>query len=86
MYAKRKPREEPPCITCRIDSLPENKDALRIFFIMRTQLIMGPSGPIDLNHLAIDAAMLRERIEGRKCFNQVLDLGQWWIDRISEKE
>jgi len=85
MYAERKPPGKPPCYTCRVDPMLENIDALRIFFIVRYQLIMGPGGPIDINHLAIDAAMQREGIEGRECFNKVASLGRWWLERVNKK-
>ena len=94
MHEKRTPPEEPPCVTCRIDPMAENRDALRVFFIVRNQFIMGFNGPITLNHLAIDAAMERMGIKDRQdCFNRITQshsdkrpsLGNWWIDRIREK-
>ena len=85
MHEKRTPPEEPPCVTCRIDPMAENRDALRVFFVVRNQFIMGFNGPITLNHLAIDAAMNREGIGGKACFEKICILGNWWIDRIREK-
>jgi len=86
MYLRRIPPENPPCNDCRIDPLEENVAAINIFFKVRFQLIMGMNGPIDLNHLAIDAAMKREGIEGLACFNKVLVLGRWWLDRIRSQD
>jgi hypothetical protein len=80
------PPEEPPCDRCRVDPLEENRDALRIFFLVRYQFIMGFEGPIDINHLAIDAAMKREGVEGAECFTKVLALATWWIGRITRKD
>ena len=85
MYGDRKPPEEPPCVTCRTDPMDENRDALRVFFIVRNQFIMGMDGPIELNHLAIDAAIEREGINGKACFGKICILGNWWINRIREK-
>ena len=62
-----------------------NAAAVKIFFDVRHQVIMGGSGPIDLNHLAIEAAMRREGVEGKACFDKVCVLGRWWINRIREK-
>jgi len=86
MYAGRKPPGTPPCRTCRVDPMEENRDALGIFFAVRYQFIMGFNGPVDLNHLAIDAAMRRRGIEGQGVFDKVLTLGHWWIERIREKD
>jgi len=43
-------------------------------------------GPIDISHSAIDLAMKREGVTGKKCFNKVMTLSRWWIDRIRSKE
>ena len=44
---------------------------------------MGMNGPIEINHMAIDLAMNRHEVKGKKpCFDKVLILGRWWIDRI----
>jgi len=66
--------------------MEENRDALNIFFQVRYQLIMSMDVPIDINHLAIEAAMRREGVEGQGCFNKVLALGHWWIERIRDKD
>ena len=86
IYADRMPPEEPPCSTCRVEPLEENRDALRIFFLVRYQLIMGFNGPVDINHAAIDSAMKRERIEDTGCFNKVLSLGHWWVEQMRNKD
>lgn len=86
MYGKRKPPQEPPCETCHVKPFPENEQAIRIFMIVRWQLIMSFSGPVDLNHLAIDAAMIREGVTGKDVFGRVCRLGQWWIERLREKK
>lgn len=86
MYHRRTPPENPPCGTCRIDPLEENLAAVTIFLKVRYQLIMGVNGPVDINHLAIDAAMKREGIQGIACFNKVLILGQWWLDKIRNQD
>ena len=87
MYAERNPPEQPPCSECRTDPFPENKDALKIFFIVRYQFIMGSNGPIDINHLAIDSAIEREGIRDRRdCFSRMLILGRWWLERVNTKE
>ena len=86
MYAGRTPPGEAPCRTCRIDPMEDNRDALDIFFAVRYQFIMSMNGPVDINHLAVDAAMRRAGIEGQACFNKVLTLGHWWIERIRNKD
>ena len=86
MYAGRTPPGTPPCLTCRVDPIEENRDALNIFFQVRYQFIMSINGPVDLNHLAIDAAMQRKGIVGQGCFNKVLNLAHWWIECIRNKD
>lgn len=88
MYGDRKPPEDPPCVTCHVEPFPENEEALRVFMGVRYQFIMGFSGPVDLNHLAIEAAMRREGIPvtDKACFDRVCRLGWWWIERLQEKK
>ncbi len=46
---------------------------------------MGPNGPIDINHLAIYAAMdLYGVTDRRECFMKVLHLAQRHLDKIRE--
>lgn len=85
LYRMRQPPEEPPCGTCRVVPMEENESALRVFFEVKYQFIMGFDGPIDLNHLAIEAAMQREGVTDRACFERVCALGRWWIQKLREK-
>lgn len=85
IYADRKPPEEPPCYECRVDPNDENRDAVNIFLTVKYQFISDSAGPIDISHPAIDLAMKREGVTDRKCFNKVIALTRWWIDRIRKK-
>lgn len=86
MYSSRIPPEEPPCETCRIETLAENEEALKIFMVVRNQLISGPMSVIDINHLAIHAAMDLYNIKNRRqCFEKVIQLAGWWLAKIKEK-
>ncbi len=86
LYHGRTPSEEPPCETCRELPLGENEDALRVFFVVQNQLIMGFNGPVEINQQAIHEAMRLYRIRNRReCFEKVLTLSRWWINRMSEK-
>ena len=79
MYAKRVPSEEPLCVTCRIDPVDENRDALKIFSFVRDQVLMGSAGPVSINQLAIHKAMDLYEIENRvACFEKTVRLGRWW--------
>ena len=65
----------------------ENIDALRIFYMIQYQLVMGFNGPVDVNHIAIhEAIKLYEIRNPRECFSKVLKLTRWWIDRIRARE
>jgi len=57
--------------------MPENYDAWKIYSIVSGQLIMGPGGPVDINHDAIHRAMDLYGIENKRgCFEQVCKIGQ----------
>jgi hypothetical protein len=87
VYREKVPPEEPPCDKCRVDPVEENIDALRIFYMVQYQLIMGFNGPVDVNHVAIhEAIRLYEIQRPQECFDKVLKLTRWWVDRIRVKE
>jgi hypothetical protein len=87
MYAEMIPPKPPPCDKCRVDPIDENRDAIEIFLVIQSQMIMGPSGPVDLNHLAIHEAMKLYKIKNRTdCFNKVRTLGHWWVDRLRTRD
>ena len=48
---------EPPCETCRVDLLPENEVAAKIYFMVRSQCECRWNGEqdieIDINHVAL---------------------------------
>ena len=86
MYIERNPPDAPPCSVCRILPEPENTEALKIFFLTQNQFIMGVNGPVDINHLAVHAAMELYGVKNRReCFGKVMRLNYWWIDRISAR-
>ena len=46
---------------------------------------MGFNGPIAINQLAIhEAIRLYEVADHQRCFEGVLRLGRWWIERVRE--
>jgi len=68
-----------------VDAVEENEDAIRIFFLTQYQVIMGPRGPVDINHLAVHAAMELYGIRYmRRCFEGVLKLARWWLENIKD--
>jgi ABC-type branched-subunit amino acid transport system ATPase component len=72
---ERKPPEDPPCENCRVELQEENQEAAQIYMITRNQLIVGPQGIIDINHLAIHANMELYEVKDRKrCFEKVVTL------------
>jgi len=60
----------------------ENREALKVFMEVRYQFISDALGPIDINHSAIDLAMKRHNTD---CFDKVITLTRWWVDRIRKK-
>jgi hypothetical protein len=72
-YSERNPPEEPPCDTCKVDLMEENREAAEIFYTIQNQVIVAFDKVLDLNHLAVDAAMERNRIRDRKAvFDKVI--------------
>lgn len=66
--------------------MKENHDAVRVFFLTQNQLIMGPSGPVDINQLAVHAAIELYGIQDRQgCFEKVMRLSRWHLDRMMER-
>ncbi len=87
MYHERKPPEEPPCEKCREEAFEENNDAIKIFFLIRYQLIMGMNGAVDISHEAIHRAMeLYEIAHRQECFEKVLTLSRWWLERVNKRD
>ncbi len=73
MYAGRTPPETPPCDECREILLPENMEIARVYISVRGQVIASLGGIIDINHLAVDAAINRYHIKDKqRCFDQVV--------------
>ena len=71
----------------RVELLEENADAVKIFYLVRYQLIVSAGGAVDISHEAIHRAMELYRIENRReCFEKMLILSRWWIEKMNKKE
>jgi len=80
---------DPPCHTCRVEPMPENEAAWKIFNINRYQLIVaGMDGQIlDINHLTVYESMRLYKIKNRpRCFEKVLILSRWWTKKLNDKK
>ena len=78
--------EEPPCDTCRPKFIEENSDAVRIFYLVRSQFIMGFDGPIDISHEAIHRAMELYEVEDKqRCFEKILIMSGEWMKRMKDE-
>jgi len=69
--------KEPDCAECMPEIMPENADAIRIWGLVKDQVITaGMDGTvIALNHLALWEAIDRFKIElPLNCFQKVLDV------------
>jgi len=87
MYQNRTPPEDPPCETCKVEIMPGNAEAHMIFSVCRYQLIMGMSGPVDMDHGAIHEAMRLYGVrDQRKCFGKMLLLARWWVGHLNKKD
>jgi hypothetical protein len=65
----------------------ENKNAIRVFFMVQDQYIMSEGGPVAINHLAIHEAMRLLKIKDRlECFRKVCRLSHWWLEQVRERQ
>jgi len=54
-----------------------------IYFLTQRQLIFGPKGPVDINHLAVHEAMKLYQIDNRQeCFEKVIRLAAHFIEKM----
>jgi len=87
MHAERNPPTEPPCEICSVDLAEENRDAVRIFSIVRNQYIMGMNGPISINHLAVWKAIEKYGIQKeRETFEKIIRLSSWNLNEMMKKD
>jgi len=63
-----------------------NKDAEKIYFIVQHQYIMGFSGPIEINQMAIHEAMDLYNVADRiGCFEKVLNVSRTMLSEDKEE-
>ena len=61
---------EPQCSKCRVDLFPANLDAIRVWFLTESQMIVGGMGSvIGVNQLAIWEVIDRYPIKIKKPFH-----------------
>ena len=78
--------EPTPCQKCLPELMPENFEVWRIYALIGGQLIVGPSGPVDINHNALHKAMDLYEVENkRECFERVCMLARHMLKEQWEK-
>lgn len=76
----------PPCETCKPEYIEDNADVLKIFFLVRNQVIMGFESVIDINHLAIWELIDRFKIKNPvKVFEKIIFISRYWINKINNR-
>ena len=78
---------EPPCGTCRVDLMPENEEAARVFQRVRGQVIaVGMEGKvIDLNYPAVKMVMDLYGVKNQKdCFEKVVRVFHHFLKEVDE--
>ena len=82
--------EVPPCEKCIPETLPENKDTLQVYLLVRNQVILTGFGDIvDIDFKAINIVMNLFEIPNKKdVFKKVVTLARHFIeiDRKKAKE
>jgi len=88
-YAERTPPEEPPCDTCWVELMPENREAADVYMICRNQIITAGMGQIlDINLLTVFKIMdeYPGGIEDRwKCLNKVRSTFHYFLKKEQEE-
>lgn len=76
--------KNPPCEECIPELKEENADAVKVFALVKNQLIFTPNGPIDLNLLAVVAIMDELKITNDRedCINKIMILGRHFIENM----
>lgn len=86
VHGSKVPPQDPPCETCRPALLEENASAIELYSIVQNQWIMGPGGPVDINHLAVWEAIDRYQVRDKaETFAKILTLSRWMLERINER-
>jgi hypothetical protein len=61
--------------------MPGNSDAVKVYLSVRGQVVSIGERVIDINHLAIEAALDRYQVKDRKkCFEQVVKIFHYFLD------
>ncbi len=67
--------DDPPCPTCMPELLSENEEIVFAYQVVRSQYIMGFSGPVSINQMAIWKIIDEYKIIDRiRAFESVLNL------------
>lgn len=88
MYAGRTPPEQPPCKTCKIDTLPENEEAIQVFMECRYQFAAYiPKQPLDISLSAVEASMRIHNVKDMEgCLSKVRRLFYHFLDNGGDEE
>jgi hypothetical protein len=67
--------------------MQENEDAVMLYSIVQNQWLMGPGGPVDINHLAVWEVIDRHKVaDPIGTFRKIVVLSRWMLDRINERK
>lgn len=85
IYEKK--HEDPPCEKCVPAILPGNEDALRVYLMVRNQVIVvGMGTPIDLDFNAIEFILNLYKIRNKKeVFEKVIMVSRYILEEAKEK-
>ena len=88
MHSERKPPTDPPCFDCKVELLPENREAICIYNLVKWQTItttIGDKNFIDLNlESVIEAMRLFKVKDQKKCLLKVSNLFHHFIKKQCE--
>ncbi len=88
MYGGRTPPEEPPCETCRVDLMEENREAVEMYMLVKRQVITAgeTNEVIDLNYQTVKTMMDLYRVKDQRAvFQKVCAAFHHFLNKDREK-
>ncbi len=87
MYKERHPPTEPPCETCRVELMEDNREAAQLYMLCKRQVITAgeTNEIIDLNYITVKTMMDLYGVTNQKrVFESVLKVFYHFLSKERE--
>jgi len=86
-YANSSSKKAPPCDTCRVELLEENKEAAHVFMMSRNQCLSLDKHIIDISIPAVKIIMDLYKVQDQmRCLMKVLKVFHFCLNKRRENE